>query len=73
MASVTAIMNEVTGDCGEGIKVSVKFKGGLVQRWTKLALLRVKKVEIFLGRENGSELAAEAGDGARYWKPFGAA
>jgi hypothetical protein len=28
MASVTAIMNEVTGDCGVGIKVSVKFKGG---------------------------------------------
>lgn len=28
MASVTAIMNEVSGDCGEGIKVPVKFKGG---------------------------------------------
>ena len=29
MASVTAIMNKVTGDCGEGIKVSK------VQRWTE--------------------------------------
>jgi hypothetical protein len=26
MASVTAIMNEVSGDCGEGIKLSEKFK-----------------------------------------------
>jgi hypothetical protein len=49
MASVTAIMNEVTGDCGDGIKVSVKCKGGLVQRWTELALRRVKKLKFFWG------------------------
>ena len=64
MASVTAIMNEVSGDCGEGIKVSVKFKGG--QSWFAAS----RKSSIFLGRENGSELAAEAGDGARYLEAF---
>ena len=40
MASVASIMNEEFGACNEGIKVSVKFKGG--QRW----LCCEKKVEI---------------------------
>jgi hypothetical protein len=43
MASVTAIMNEVSGDCDEGVKVLVKSKGG--QSWPCCE----KKVEIFWG------------------------
>jgi len=39
MASVTAIMSEGSGDCGEGLKGSVKS--------TELALRRVKQVEVF--------------------------
>jgi hypothetical protein len=43
MASVTAIMNELSVDYGEGLKVSVKFKGE--QSWPCCE----KKVEIFWG------------------------
>ncbi|MFN9242885.1 MAG: hypothetical protein ACK6DG_02765 [Cyanobacteriota bacterium] len=38
-------MNEGSGDCGEGIKVSVKFKGG--QSWFAAS----KKGKIFWGWE----------------------
>jgi len=52
MASVTAIMNEVTGDCGERIKVSVNFTIK-VKKLSELACLWVKRL-IFLERESGS-------------------
>ena len=55
--------SEVSGSCGGGICVSVELKnedgfavGGIF--------------ESSFGRQSGSELAAEVGDGARYWKPY---
>jgi hypothetical protein len=59
MASVTGIMNEIAGDCGKGIKVSVKLKGE--QRW----IYCNKKNEIFWV-ENGTDLAAKRRDRAKY-------
>jgi hypothetical protein len=63
MASVTAIMNEVSGDCDEVLKVSVKFKGG--QSWPCCE----KKVKFF-GAGKSFVLVASRRDSARYWHTF---
>ena len=60
-----AIKSEVFGSCVGEINVSVEIKNRGVWLCCGRQYLRC-----FGGGESGSGLAAEVGDGARYWRVF---
>ena len=65
MPSVMAKIYEVFGRYVVDVNLSVELKNG--DDWLRYGC---KYMRLFLGRDSGSRLAMEVGDGARHWRVF---